>query len=91
MNRLRNAELVAGALLLVGLVTACGTAQKRALIEDLELENWIEVRAEHATILTNAGEATGRRLALQLERFIDSFRRLVFRAIFRRGSSFFAT
>jgi tetratricopeptide (TPR) repeat protein len=45
-------------------------------------ENWLEVRSEHFTVVTNANEKTGRRIADQFERM-----RSVFHVAFPYGSN----
>jgi thioredoxin-like negative regulator of GroEL len=52
---------VTSILLLLLLATAPASARDKA-------ENWLEVRSQHFTVVTNANEKTGRRIADQFER-----------------------
>ena len=54
------------ALLLPLLAAALAPARDRA-------ENWLEVRSQHFTVVTNANEKTGRRIADQFERMRSVF------------------
>ncbi len=57
---------VTSILLLFLLATALASARDKA-------ENWLEVRSQHFTVVTNANEKTGRRIADQFERMRSLF------------------
>src|SRR5580700_3255109 len=54
------------ALLLLSLAAAPASARDRP-------ENWLEVRSQHFTVVTNANEKSGRRIADQFERMRSVF------------------
>ena len=54
------------ALLLLLLAAALASARDKP-------ENWLEVRSQHFTVVTNANEKTGRRIADQFERMRSVF------------------
>jgi tetratricopeptide (TPR) repeat protein len=65
----RLALLVATANLLIA---GCGARNYEAAVEKVEPDNWIEIRADLFSIVTNTPESAGRRLAHRLSRFIDT-------------------
>ena len=52
--------------LLYAFLTIAGLAGARSALAE-HRENWLEIRAPHFTVLTNAGEREGRRIARQFE------------------------
>lgn len=65
----RLALLVAAVNLLIA---GCGTRNYEIAVKKLEPDNWIEIRADLFSIVTNTPESAGRRLAHRLSRFIDT-------------------